>query len=107
MTILSLAARAAVAIGLTLAVAGCANVAGPTQAGLAFYKAPLDVGTTTKAGKRGEACAQNILGAVAWGDASIDSAKRNGGITQVATVEYLPTRVLGYYAKFCTVVHGD
>lgn len=107
MTIQSLAARAAVAMGLALAMSGCANVAGHTQAGLGFYKAPLDAGTTAKAGKRGEACAQNVLGAVAWGDASIDTAKKAGGITQVATVEYLHTRVLGYYAKFCTVVHGD
>lgn len=107
MKILSLTARAVVALGLTLAVAGCANVRGPVPAALAFYAAPLDAGTSASASKRGESCAQNILGMVAWGDASIDTAKKNGGITQVASVEQLPTRVLGYYARFCTVVRGE
>ncbi|HEX4869592.1 MAG TPA: TRL-like family protein [Moraxellaceae bacterium] len=107
MKILSLAARAAVALGLALAVTGCANVRGPAPAALSFYAGPLDAGTSTKASKRGEACAQNILGAVAWGDASIDAAKKAGGITQVASVEQVPTRVLGYYARFCTVVRGE
>ncbi|HET8730112.1 MAG TPA: TRL-like family protein [Moraxellaceae bacterium] len=107
MKILTLAARAAVALGLALAVTGCANVRGPAPAALSFYAAPLATGTSVKAGKRGEACAENILGAVAWGDASIDAAKKNGSITRVASVEAIPTRVLGFYARFCTVVHGE
>lgn len=107
MKILSLTARAVVALGLSLAVAGCANVSGPAPAALAFYAGPLDVGTSAQASKRGEACAQNILGIAAWGDASIATAKLNGGITRVASVEQLPTRVLGYYARFCTVVRGE
>lgn len=107
MKILSLAARAAVALGLALAVTGCANVSGPVPAALSFYAAPLDAGTATSASKRGEACAQNVLGAVAWGDASIHAAKKAGGITRVASVEQAPIRVLGLYARFCTVVRGE
>ena len=107
MTILSLTGRLALTTGLALAVTGCANVRGPVPAALSFYAAPLDAGTATSADKRGEACAQNILGIAAWGDASIDAAKKAGGITRVASVEQLPTRVLGYYARFCTVVRGE
>lgn len=107
MKILTLAAPAALALGLALSVTGCANVRGPAPAALAMYAAPLTTGPGVKAGKRGEACAENALGAVAWGDASIDSAKKAGGITRVASVETVPTRVLGFYARFCTVVHGE
>ncbi|MCC2637135.1 MAG: Protein trl tRNA-associated locus protein [Moraxellaceae bacterium] len=86
-----------------------AYVEGPAPSALSFYAAPIDVGPAAIAqpSKRGEACMQNILGIVAVGDASIDTAKRNGGITQVASVEQHPTRVLTYYARFCTVVRGE
>lgn len=107
MTILSLGTRVAVAAALALAASGCANVRGPAPAALSFYAAPLDAGTATGTSKRGEACATNLLGAVATGDASIDAAKKAGGITRVASVEQVPTRVLGFYARFCTVVRGE
>jgi len=57
--------------------------------------------------KMGESCATGILGAVAWGDASLDAAKKAGGISEVHTVEFKPTVVaLGVYYQACTVVHG-
>lgn len=55
---------------------------------------------------RGEACASSILGAVATGDASIDTAKKVGGIAQVVTIDYSVTNILGIYAKYCTIVYG-
>ena len=108
MTNPSLTARAALALGLALALGGCANVRGPAPAALSFYASPIDAGPVANAAsKRGEACAQNYLGLVATGDASIDAAKRSAGITRVASVEQTSSRVLGYYAKFCTVVRGE
>lgn len=107
MTMLSLGSRIALAAGLALAAGGCANVRGPAPAALSFYAGPLDAGPFASASKRGEACAQNLLGAVAIGDASIDAAKKAGGISRVASVEQVPTRVLGFYARFCTVVRGE
>lgn len=119
MKILPVAALAVLALGTT----GCArlvsqppaaggfgygaDVRGPLPAALAFYAGPAKTGPAAKSDKRGEACMQNVLGLVAWGDASIDTAKKNGGITQVASVEQLPTRVLSYYARYCTVVRGE
>lgn len=52
-----------------LAVAACA-------AALSFYASPVDAGPAAIAhpGKRGETCAQNYLGLIATGDASIDAA---------------------------------
>lgn len=110
--------------GLALSLGGCAtrvmsqppgvstfgygaNVTGPLPAAIAFYAGPAEVGTATSASKRGQACMHNVLGLVAWGDASIDAAKNAGAITRVASVEQLPARVLGYYAQFCTVVRGE
>lgn len=62
-----------------------------------------------KAGtKTGEACSTGILGLAAFGDASIDSAKKAGQITDVHSVEYDATAVLGFvYVEVCTVVHGS
>lgn len=105
MKALSLSALALLALGL----GGCANVSGPAPAALSFYAAPVTLGPQDSAApsKRGEACAANILGLVATGDASIDTAKKNAGITRVASVDHSSTRVLGYYARFCTIVKGE
>lgn len=94
---------------LALSLGGCANVRGPVPAALSFYAGPVKPGAldTAAPSKRGEACAVNFLGAVATGDASIDTAKKNGGITRVASVDQSSTRVLGYYARFCTIVKGE
>jgi len=57
--------------------------------------------------KMGQACATGILGMVAWGDATLDAAKKSAGITEVHSVEFKPTLVfLGVYYQACTVVHG-
>jgi hypothetical protein len=56
--------------------------------------------------KLGEACATGILYAAAFGDASLDAAKKAGGITEVHSVEFHGTNILGVYMQGCTQVHG-
>jgi TRL-like protein family len=56
--------------------------------------------------KHGEACATGILGAAAFGDASLDAAKKAGGITEIHSVEFHGTSILGIYTQGCTEVHG-
>jgi len=57
--------------------------------------------------KKGEACVTGILGLAAFGDASLDAAKKAGGITDVHSVEIHATDILGFvYATTCTEVHG-
>ena len=56
--------------------------------------------------KHGEACATGILGAVAFGDASLDAAKKAGGVTEVHSTEFHYTNILGIYIQGCTEVHG-
>ena len=66
-----------------------------------------DVATTaTATPKTGTACAESILGMFATGDASIEAAKANGGITEVASVDHTAHSVLGIYGEWCTVVKG-
>ena len=90
-------------------VQGCAVVASPTGNGLIYtgVKGPVAVGPSPRASKSGEACATNILGLITTGDASIDAAKQNGGINQVATVDHASKSVLGLYSQFCTVAKGE
>ena len=48
-----------------------------------------------------------VLGIVAFGDASIATAKKAGGITQIAHVDHSVSSILGIYASSCTVVVGQ
>lgn len=57
--------------------------------------------------KRGESCATNILGIVATGDSSIETAKRNGGIRKVAYADTSYLSIFGIYQKGCTIVKGE
>jgi len=77
-----------------------------TQAPSVLDRAEI-TGDNKSAPKTGRACATGILGLAAFGDASLDAAKKAGGITSVHSIEYEGTAVLGVlYVSSCTVVHG-
>lgn len=64
-------------------------------------------GENKAAPKTGRACSTGILGVFAFGDASLDAAKKAGGITSIHSVEYEATALLGVvYVTACTIVHG-
>lgn len=56
--------------------------------------------------KTGEACATGILYLAAFGDASLDAAKKAGGVSELHSIEFHQTNILGIYTQGCTVVHG-
>jgi hypothetical protein len=88
---------------------GCGYTFVGHPAGYLFssVQAPLAGGGPVGA-KKGESCASSILGLIATGDASVDSAARNGGISQVGTVSYKYTSILGaLYVQVCAVVTGN
>lgn len=91
------------ASGCAMANGGNAFATGGIYSG---YKSPGQIGTG-QAGKTGEACISSILGVVATGDASVEAAKKAGGITQVSHVDHEQFGVLGVYATSCTIVHGQ
>lgn len=98
--------RSAVAFILLIALTGCANVTSPTTGLITLVKAPVAVGIGKTASKTGEACANNILGVVAFGDASISTAKQAGSITEIASVDQRSTNILFIYSRYCTIAKG-
>ena len=48
----------------------------------------------------------NVLGLIATGDCSINSAAKNGNITTVSTVDWKGTNILGIYSTGKTIVTG-
>lgn len=103
-TIKTLAACAAIAT-----LSGCASVSSPVGNGGLFtsVKGPVAVTNADKSMKKGHACATNVLGLVAVGDASTEAAKKNGGIKTVASVDHTSTTVLGLFGTYCTNVSGS
>lgn len=98
------------ALGVCLAflVSSCAFVASPVLGGLyTDVKAPLTATSNPVARKVGTAEASSILGIVATGDASIEAAARNGGITKISHVDYQAKNILGIYATFTVYVYGE
>ncbi len=88
-----------------LSLGACAMV--PTHAGSALIEMTNQPVSATNAigNKTGKACAKNYFGIYLAGDMSIEAAKRNGRITQVASVN---TEIKSYavYSEVCTVVTG-
>lgn len=88
-------------------VTGCQPVASPLAGFIYNHTKFGDVATTnTNAAKEGKACAYTVLGLIAGGDASIDAAKKAGGITEVASVDHSVLNILGVTADWCTIVRG-
>jgi hypothetical protein len=99
-----------VKIGLILfLVSGCAASAMAPVNGWVYSDVvgPLGATPVPKATRTGMSCAASYLGWVALGDAGIEAAKRTGGISEVASVDHQTWSVLGIYARFCTLVHGN
>lgn len=87
-------------------MAGC--VQSPTGPAILYMnvRGPLGPASGTETPKVGRSCARVALALIAWGDASIDAAKRRGGITRIATIDHKSTNVLGF-GSFCTIVRGS
>ncbi len=106
-------------VGLVLGTTGCSALGAVTGAG-DYPSGSLYTQTQTphkmmtyaadgpgKTGdKTGESCATGFLGALAFGDASLNSAKKAGQITEIHSVEYKGTNILGLYTQGCTQVTG-
>ena len=97
-------------LALLALTTGCATTGLNSQIGNALigdYTESQAVTSNSGASKKGEACATNILGVYASGDASIAAAKRNGNITKVASVDTSTFTVATFYGKVCTIVRGE
>jgi hypothetical protein len=63
-----------------------------------------DANTSTKVG---EASCVNYFGLVATGDASLETAMKNGGISKIHHTDCKYKVILGLYSKFTIVVYGE
>lgn len=57
--------------------------------------------------KEGKSCSHSYLAMVAVGDNSIETAQKNGGIKNVASVSYSSNNILGFIGTYCTTVKGN
>ena len=88
------------------ALCACATVGPETGSSLfSSTQPPLAVGPA-KSVKMGKSCSSNILGLWIGGDMSIEAAKRDGGITYVATVDK-DIKNYAVYSKVCIIVTGQ
>lgn len=100
---------AAVAVASAAMISGCAVMAnGPVLAPIAVdLKGPCAVGeNNVRCLKKGEAVAKGVL-IIAWGDASIEAAAKDGNITKIHHVDTKTTNILGVYAEHVTIVYGE
>ena len=90
-------------------LAGCAAMAVSPTSGFLYtdVKAPLTATSNSGSSKVGTAVCTSILGLVSTGDASIQTAMKNGGITKIQHVDYHSTSILGIYATFTVTVYGE
>jgi len=98
---------------LSVLCSGCyvwnAPVQPPGGLFLTQYTAPVttEFQGTPVGGKHGQAVSPLIFPDVAWGDASIQEAARDGQITEIHYVDYDLLEVLGIYAKMTINVYGE
>lgn len=91
-----------------LAATGCAGMGSPIPGGLyADVKTPRDAETGPGATKVGIATCESILGWIAVGDCSIATAKQNGQINTIQSVDYDVKNILNVYATYTTRVRGN
>lgn len=101
--------RLLVASTLAFALSGCAVATAPVNGFLySNVTAPVGItGSADKPTKVGRSYARSILGLIATGDASIDTAAKNGGITKIHHVDHETQVILGVIADYTTIVYGN
>lgn len=97
-------------LGLVMCAGLLSACATAYPVGLFYTELKLPVGVTsnaTKTTKVGVAECTSVLCLVATGDASIEAAKRQGGITTVTHVDWEVKNTLGIVASYKVVVYGN
>jgi len=87
---------------------GCATA---YPVGALYTELKLPVGATSNSAdarqKVGVATCTSVLSLVTTGDASIQAAMKNGGITKVSHVDWEVKNILGIYGEYKTTVYGE
>lgn len=94
-------------LALVFVIGGCAT---PFPYGIVYtgVNSPIAVGSgNVSYSKVGTATSKSYFGLVATGDASIEAAKNNGGISEVKYVDYKAENILGIIGTYTTTVYGN
>lgn len=95
-------------IALAVFFTGCAT---PFPVGGAFTDIQLPVMATnnpiTENTKKGVSTCESFLGLIAVGDASIEEAAQEGGITKITHIDWNAKNVLGVYGIYTLTVYGE
>ena len=98
----------AMVISVAALMSSCAMVKTPLSGYLySSVKSPVAVTSNSGSSKVGTAQASSILGWVATGDASIQAAAKNAGITKISYIDEEGTSILGFYATYKIYVYGE
>ena len=87
-------------------MSGCAT-AFPVGMLYTELKLPINVGSNAKNMKVGTSECMSVLGLVATGDASIEAAMKNGGITKINHVDWEVKNILGVIGNYKVTVYGE
>lgn len=96
---------AIISIALTaLTLSSC----GTTRAGTLYSDVTAPVAVGNGGGSRvGVSKSTTYLGLISIGDASVNAAKRNGGITSVSSADEHISSILGIITTYTTTVRGN
>jgi hypothetical protein len=98
----------AVALMAVFFLSGCAMTLSPVTGFIySDVRGPYTATSNAAYSKMGMAKATSILGWVGLGDASIEAAMKDGGITKVHHVDYHTKNILGIYAELTVFVYGE
>lgn len=89
------------ALGIAFGASGCmyTQIAEPTL---------IDIDNNIGGQKSGRACQSWVMGLVYTGDASVDAAKKAGGVTKVHNVDNTTNAIFGFiWGERCTIVYGE
>jgi hypothetical protein len=93
-------------LALFIGISDC-NTTGYGPSGLLYSDTKIGIsGTGVEGSKIGESCVVNIMNLYASGDATIEKALKNSGITKISSVNYRMFNIF-LYGKLCIQVLGD
>jgi hypothetical protein len=97
------------ALLLAVILTGCGAIAASPVTGFWYteVKGPGMATSNASYSKVGTATCTSLLGLVARGDASIDTAAKSAGITKIHHVDYESKSILGLFAEFTVIVYGE
>ena len=93
-----------------LSLTSCSSVYSPAGAGLLYTDvvSPAHIVDNARLGtKVGRSSATSVLGLVATGDAGVNEAAKQGGITKISHVDVQQKSILGLFGTYEVIVYGE